>query len=314
MLRIFFSFICLLFVMSTQAAPLCSSLFKRNSGVEILSEINERYSQKIFVNKIDENIQKSSFLLRSYKLFKLGRLLKILEKNGSEFDNFELYSFVSKLDKLAFADAVEGHLSGFEKTALSDARRSLLAEGITKYFDLNNQKSGLFSKVMRGFSQTISWKYWRWASSWLVMPKLVGASLPPELAHRILLEGLDQHRAEVEKYIPAIKYRNYYNQFAKIYTATAITALFTIVPYLTYDFYQTQMQIGKVEAHKILAPLEESSREMAQVDQLMLKELGILEKYIQAYKEKYGTEPSVEQLDQVRQSIKAKIHSSQKQS
>lgn len=307
MYRFFVSLLIVFSMMSAQAAPMCSSLFKV-SGVEILNEINEKYSQVFFNNKIDENIQKSSsFLLRSYKLFKLRRLLKNLEKNGDSFDKFELHSFVSKLDKLAFADAVEANLSRGEKAALSDARRSLMSEGIIKHFDLDKSKSGLLHKIMSVLSPAVSWKYWRWASSWLVMPKLVGTSLPPELAHKILLEGLDKHRTDVEKYIPAIKYRNHFNTFSKIYTVTAITALFTVVPYLTFDFYQTQMQLGKEQAQQILAPLEQSSREMATLDQMMVKELGALERYIESYKLKYGSEPSEEQLEKVRLIIRNKI-------
>lgn len=308
--------ICLVFLflhLSTQAAPVCSALFERESANQILTEINDKYSQQLFSESIDENIQKSSVILKSYKLFKLKRLFKKLERDGQEFDMHDLSSFVYKLDKLAFAEAIEANadygkkLTTAERAALSEARRSLLADGIIKHFSLDKERNGFWKKFGYYFSQTTSWKYWRWASAWLVMPKLVGGSLPPELAHKILLEGLDAHRAEVEKYLPQIKTKSFFNKFSKAYNLAVVASLFTIVPYLTNNFYQEQMQLGQQQAQQILAPLVQNTHDMAKVDQMMQKELGALEKYIEAYQIKYGHQPSEEQIEQVRQIIHARI-------
>ena len=295
--------------LSVQAAPACLELFKRESAVEILTTINEKYSQTIFNTAIDENIQSSSALLRSYKLFKLKRMFNNLEKNANGFDNFELASFVYKLDKLAFADAVDSNLTFTEKNILSEARRSLLNEGLTKHFGLSDQKSGFFKKFGYYFSQSISWKYWRWSTAWVGMPKLVGTSIPPELAHLILLEGLDAHRAEVEKYLPQINNRKFFNIFSRVYNVALITSLFTVVPYLTHDYYQEQMKLGQQNALQIFAPLLTTTKEMAQVDQLMQKEVGALEKYITLYTVKNGQEPSPEHIEAAKKAIKAKLAS-----
>ncbi len=300
--------------LSTQAKTACLLLFERESAIEILNIINEKYTQKIFSSSVDENIQQSSFVSRSYKLFKLKRLFKNLEKNGSGFSNFELASFVyklDKLDKLAFAEVVEKNLSRTKKRVLSEARRSLMSEGIIRHFDLDKSRTGFFKKFGFYFSQAASWKYWRWSFAWMGMPKLVGTALPPELAHKILLEGLDAHRTEVEKYLPQIRNRSFFNTFSKGYNIALVASLFTVVPYLTHDFYQEQMKIGQENALQVFAPLLQTTNEMAKVDQLMQREAGALEKYVEAYKLKFGEEPTIEQIEAAQQAVKKRLRQSQ---
>ncbi len=293
------------------AAPRCSGLFvlasKNSSAAEILNSINDKYSHKLFNKSVDENIQQSSVLARSYSLFKLKRMFRNLEKNGRGFNNYELASFVYKLDQLAFADAIDKKLSYGEKSILSEARRSLVNEGLIKHFALNNPKSGFFKKFSYYFSQSISWKYWRWSVAWVAMPKLLGVSLPPELAHKILLEGLNAHRSEVEKYLPQINSRAYFNTFSKVYNTALVTALFTVVPYLIHDFYQEQMLLGIEQARLLFEPLLNTTHEMSQVDQLLQKEIGALEKYNEAYQLKYGVWPTPEQIEAAKEAIAAAI-------
>lgn len=282
-------------------------LFERESAIEILNIINEKHSQKLFSTSIDENIQRSSFISRSYKLFKLKRLFRNLEKNGNGFDNFELATFVYKLDKLAFADAVEKNLSRTEKTVLAEARRSVMSEGIIRHFELDKAKSGFLKKFSLYFSVASSWKYWRWSFAWMGMPKLVGTALPPELAHKILLEGLDPHLTEVEKYLPQIRNRSFFNTFSKVYNVALVASLFTVVPYLTHDFYQEQIKIGQENALQVFAPLVQTTNEMAKVDQQMLREIGALEKYVEAYRQKYNADPTPEQIEAAQLAIRKKL-------
>ena len=286
-------------------------LFERESAIEILNILNEKYSQKLFSTSVDENIQQSSFVSRGYKLFKLKRMFRNLEKNGSGFDNFELATFVYKLDKLAFADAVEKDLSRVEKTVLSEARRSLMSEGIIRHFELDKTKTGFLKKFGVYFSVASSWKYWRWSFAWMGMPKLVGTALPPELAHKILLEGLDAHRAEVERYLPKIRNRAFFNMFSKVYNIALVASLFTVVPYLTHDFYQEQMKIGQENALQVFAPLLQTTSEMAKVDQQMQREVGALEKYVEAFKLKFGVEPTADQIEAAQNAIKKRLNLSQ---
>lgn len=293
--------------LSTQAKTSCLMLFERESSIEILNIINEKYSQKLFNSSVDENIQQSSFISRGYKLFKLKRLFRNLEKNGSGFDGFELATFVYRLDKLAFADAVEKNLSRTEKTVLSEARRSVMSEGIIRHFELDKARSGFFKKFGVYFSVASSWKYWRWSFAWMGMPKLVGTALPPELAHKILLEGLDQHRTEVEKYLPQLRSRSFFNTFSKVYNIALVTSLFTVVPYLTHDFYQEQMKIGQENALQVFAPLMQTTTDMAKVDQQMQREIGALEKYVEAYRQKYSAEPTPEQIEAAQLAIRKKM-------
>ena len=139
------------------------------------------------------------------------------------------------------------------------------------------------------------------------MPKLVGTALPPELAHKILLEGLDKHIKEVERYLPQIRNRRFFNTFSKVYNLALVASLFTVVPYLTHDFYQEQMKIGQENALQIFAPLLNTTQEMSKVDQLMLRESGALEKYVEAYRLKYQAEPTIAQIEAAQQAIRKKL-------
>ena len=315
MLKYFFALSFLFLTLSTQAAPKCLALFERQSAIEILNTINEKYSEQLFAKAVDENILQSSFVVRSFKLFKLKRMFRNLEKNGQSFDQYELSQFVYKLEKLALAETIDANadygkkLTSYEKSVLAESRRALVADGIIKHFGLDKERKGFFQKFGYGFSQATSWKYWRWATAWMLMPKLVGNALPPELAHKILLEGLNVHRSEVEKYMPQIKGRDFFNKFSKVYNYAVVISLFTVVPYMTHSYYVEQMKIGQEQAQQILAPLSQTAHDMAQVDQLMQKEIGALDKYIESYNEKYGKMPTEEQIEKARQAIHQRLNS-----
>lgn len=292
--------------MNTWAAPKCS-LYFAPSAVDILTEINQAYENKIFKNSIDENIQSSFWLVRSYKLFKLKRLLKNLEKEGASFDKFELNKFVYKLDLLVFSNAAESKLSKYESQVLSEARRSLLQQGIIKFFELDKPKTGL-KKYLSYLTPAVSWQYWRWSMALMGMPKLVGTSFPAELAHKVLIEGLDSHRDEVEKYLPQIRGREYFNLFSRAYNKAIILSLFTIVPYMLHDYSQMQIEIGNERAVQIWRPLVQSTQEMAKVNQVTEKEMGALEHYISLFNAKNGRDPDANELQLARLLIRKKLN------
>jgi hypothetical protein len=205
------------------------------------------------------------------------------------------------------------NLSKKDLVILTEARRSVLKDGIIKYFEIDQSRSTILKKVMFYLSETISWKYWRWTQAMFYMPKLSGLSLPKELAEKILLEGIDKHRAELERYIPAIKNRDYFNSFSKFYNSAVLISLLTVVPYLTHNYYVEQIKIGEANAAEILSPLVQTTQDMAKVNYLEEKEQGALEKYIEAYTLKYGSTPSEQDVKQVKVVLHAKILAEQNQ-
>jgi hypothetical protein len=160
------------------------------------------------------------------------------------------------------------------------------------------------TQIYKVLDVATSWKYWRWSMAYFNMPKFFGTSLPPELAHKILLEGLDKHKKEVEKYLPQIKSKAYFNTFSRIYNRALVTALFTVVPYMTHQYYTEQMKLAAKDALEALKPLLETTQEMADIDQVMQQEIGALDKYIQGYIEKNGVAPSEAHMD----AVKAVLH------
>lgn len=300
-------------MMSAGAQSRCSVVHSPPSAKRMLDDLSERYPQFFYQNSPTEDIETSFFLAKQWRLFKFNRMLKDLNKNGSKFDDYELADFVYRLDRLAFAHAAENNpelnrkLTAREKQALSESRRALLMDGIAKTFQFNKKKSGLFSKAYYYFSQSISWKYWRWPNAPLCIPKLVGISMPVELAKKIAWEGLEAHQDEVEKYIPAIRTRAGFNQFSRIYNWTLLTSVFTIVPYTAHAYYEAKMEEGRELAHQQLAPLVQTTEEMAQVDYVLELEIGAIEKYKVAYRNKHKRELTEEEMKQVQAAIHQKL-------
>ena len=301
------------YTLGAGAALQCRSLIAPPTAQEFLQEINDRHAQQLFTTTPQEKFKSSFYLSQKFKLFRLKRMMKNLEKNARGFDDYDLNKFVYKLDRLAFADSVANDPSSGNKysraelAVVADARRSLLADGIIRYFEIDTTRSTLWKKSMHYLGQAVSWKYWRWSQAAFYMPKFMGKSLPPALAEKILLEGLNRHRTEVERYIPAIRGRTYFNQFSRFYNTAVLVSLFTVVPYLTHNYYVSQTQAGERNAVAMMAPLVETSDQMAHTNFLEQKENGALEKYAEAYADKYGEEPTPAQLEEVRRVIHERI-------
>ncbi|MGZ3726755.1 MAG: hypothetical protein ACXWPX_10185 [Pseudobdellovibrio sp.] len=295
------------------AAPMCQALFERKSAQEMLEQINDRYEQAFYKNTPDENIQKSFFLAKKYKLWRLKRMFKQLAKNASSYDKYDINQFVYKLDQLAFADTVlndpetSKNLSARDLQVLSEARRQVLADGIVKYFGIDQNRTGFWKQAIHYLSESASWKYWRWTQAAFYMPKLVGLSVPPELAEKLLLDGIEPHRAELERVIPNVRNREYFNQFSKFYNAAVLVSLLTVVPYMTHNYYVEQMHKGDAQAAQILQPLVQTTDDMSKINYMEQEESGAVEKYIDSYTAKYGSAPSADQVQQVKVVIHARI-------
>lgn len=299
--------------LTTGAAPSCQAIFERKTTQDFLAQINEKYGHIFYQKSIDENIQKSFYLSKKIKLYKLARMLKKLEKRSDSYDAHDISQFVFKLDRLAFADTIlnnpelSAQVSKRDQLILSEARRSVLTDGIVKYFEIDQSHTTFWKKMLFYLSESTSWKYWRWTQAMIYMPKLMGVSLPKDLAEKLLIDGLDEHRAELERYVPAVKSRAYFNSFSKLYNSAVVAALLTVVPYMTHSYYVEQMKIGEANAAQILQPLVKTTEDMAQINYLDMKESGAVEKYIEAYTVKYGTAPSLEQVSQAKKVIHQRL-------
>lgn len=299
----------LLFSIGAGAQFRCQSVFRDKTGIEIVESLNLKYDSIFFQSEVSEQIQKRSFPgIRSFKLFQLRRQLKDLGKNGDGFDAFDLDRFVYKLDRLAFADLatkdqlVAEKLSKNDLLLLSQVRRTLLKDGVAKHFGIDQYapKSGIFKKSYDTFMQAFSWKYWRWTQSPIMMPKLVGLSIPLELAQKIAWEGLDKHRTEVEKYFPAVKNRQTFNQLSKLYNYLVLTSMLTVVPYYTHEYYVEQIKLGEARAEQMLIPLVKTTEEMSKIDYAEQKELAALEKYVQTIETKENRKMTEAEIELVR--------------
>lgn len=310
--------------MSAEAAPQCSFVFsetiKEESSKENLDSISQKMDQFIFSGS-PENLQdvfkNSPWFLQKYKTWRLKRLLNQIHDLDS-MSEFDVSVFAYKLDQLVLMQAAESSpeflkkLSSSEKIILSAARRSLIENGLIdfmKVFKDENTSSVFWQKLNKAFSVAFDYQYWRWMNPFY-MSKLVGASLPPELAQKIALDGLNAHRAEAEKYLPLLKTKNYFNQFSKIYNYTILISLFTVFPYMTNYYYEQKVAQGAQSAVAALNPLKLRSEELLTSirSHHTLMEVQI-QNYQELYKAKYGHLPTDEQMQKVREYF---IHSQKK--
>ncbi len=137
--------------------------------------------------------------------------------------------------------------------------------------------------------------------------KIVGISIPVELAEKIALDGLDAHRAEVEKYLPKIRNKAVSNQFSRVINSLMLSALITVGPYLVYDNYITEAKNSEVQAVQQLSALTQISERLAKVDDQMQDELATLEIYRVDFAEKYHREPTARELQAAQKSIHATV-------
>ncbi|AZZ36959.1 hypothetical protein CIK05_09190 [Bdellovibrio sp. qaytius] len=298
----------LITTLSAEASFQCLDLFKKPAA-EILEDINNENSNFLYQENISDNFAQSSLIKQKYNLYKLKKMFKELDKQGQKFDQHDLAIFVYELDKLAFANSISDKselnkkLTYSDKKTLSDVRRRLLMDGISKYLPIPKSNTGFWRKFFYYFSEAFSVKYLRWTTAQLWMPKLYGPQIPLELAKKIALDGLEAHQKEVEKYIPSVNRKAYFNAFSKTYNILIVTSLFTVLPYLTHDFYVEQMKIGEQAAVQMLNPIVESTREMANTDYILQKEEMTLEIYAQKFTEKHGRAPTDQELNLVRERL-----------
>lgn len=302
----------ILYGFGAEAQVRCQSLYRQPEAKEFISSLNEKYGKILYDESLVENMEQSFLPIKKYQFYKLKKLLKELNQNGSNFDSYELEDFVYRLDRLVFDRKFEedkedsSKVTARDKQILSEVRRSLLTNGIVKTFGKADQKSGFWRKFFPRFSQVFRWKYWRWPLS-MRFQKIVGISIPVELAEKIALDGLDAHRAEVEKYLPKIRNKAVFNQFSRVINSLMLSALITVGPYMVYDNYITEAKNSEVQAVQQLSALTQISERLAKVDDQMQDELATLEIYRVDFAEKYHREPTARELQAAQKSIHATV-------
>lgn len=300
-------------VIGAEAQLQCQYLF-RNQVEDVLQKLNETQAHFLFEKEITENIQQSFFIKKKYQLWKLQKLLKEYNDKHEDYDSFELYRFVYKLDRLVKAETLfnlsgsnEVSMAPEDQYVLSEARRQVLYEGLKNSFNFEERKSGFFNKFSFYFSKLFNDKYWRWSYAAIWTPELVGASLPVELAQKIIWDGVPTHRDEVAAYYPLIRTRAGFNQFSKIYHRLVIVSLFTVFPYMIHDYHQQMQKEGSEQAVAMLKPLIQSSEDLKSRDYVKESIDLAVQNYVKLYHDKYPDQKMTEeQLQQVRQAFEKK--------
>ncbi len=280
----------------------CHGIYQPRTTQALIETLNEEYPGFFYQNSLSENIEKSYWLKKKWQLFKLQRMLKSFDKTVqksivkkaksksedklSYLDAHELYSFVYDLDRLLYSkEQIENKQ---ERQVVSESRRRLLLDGVGNYFSISSEKAGFW----RYFSEIFSQKYLRWLAMPSYMSKSVGLTLPIDLAKLVAIDGLEPHRQQVEKYIPAIRTRAGFNQFSSVYNHLVLVSLFTVVPYVSNQFYQEQMKLGDQQAIAMFEPVVQTTAKMAQVDHQQEKIQLMMQIYQNHFLQKYGRLPT----------------------
>lgn len=292
----------------------CHGIYQPRTTLVLIETLNQEYPGFFYRDNLNENFDKSFWLKKKWHLFKLTRMLKSFDKsvqksivkstvksnkdnssnNVSYLDAHEIYNFVYDLDRLLYAS--EKYDTKEARQITSEARRRLLMDGVAKYFNIRSDKSSFWMTFSGVFSQ----KYFRWLAMPSYMSKSVGLTLPVDLAKQIAIDGLESHRQQVEKYLPIIRTRAGFNQFSGWYNRLVLISLFTVVPYITNQFYQEQMKLGDQQAMALFEPVVQTTAKMAQVDHQQEKIKIIMQIYQNHFLEKHGRLPTADEMSAVR--------------
>ncbi len=290
----------------------CHGIYQPRTTLALIENLNQQYPGFFYRDNLSENFENSFWLKKKWHLFKLQRMLKSFDKTvqksilkssksspnqPSFLDAHEIYNFVYDLDRLLYSsDKFENKQT---RQVISEARRRLLMDGVAKYFNISTNKSSFWSY----FSDIFSQKYFRWLAMPSYMSKSVGLSLPVDLAKQVAIDGLELHYQQVEKYIPAIRTRAGFNQFSSVYNHLVLVSLFTVVPYLTNQFYEEQMKLGDQQAAALFEPVVQTTQKMSQVDHQQEKIQLTMQIYQNHFLQKHGRLPTAAEMSAVQEML-----------
>jgi len=327
-------FIAILFTINTVASPLqCFNLFQNyeRGSIEFLADkidqINEFKGQGlIFSESLNQKLQSRDYyqpvfkkITSRYYHFKIKRILdKINEmdqniKTTAEVDRYELDILVDKLLKLTFLNDPEvfKESSILDRDIIFNARKSVLSQGLVNYlfkdvrqtFKKETKIKIVFELILKPFKD----EYFRWTYAFLVAPKLKGSVLPAALAEKVLLDGLDAHRAELAPYLKTVHGKYVFNKLSSFYNWFIVLSLVSVIPVTLYYYHQARDE-GIDKAVKQLSAVELSTRKAAETSAELITAQLHYANVVKNLEEKYNRNLTPEETAKVRIYIEKKYN------
>ena len=327
-------FIAFLFTINTVASPLqCSNLFQspERGSIEFLAnqidQINESKGQGlIFSESLNQKLQSRDYnqplfkkVISRYYRFKIKRILdKIndMDQNidtAANIDRYELDIMVDKLLRLSFLNDpnVFKESSIADRNIIFNARKAILSQGLVNYLFKDSRQSFkketkvkiIFELILKPFKD----EYFRWSYAFLIAPKLKGSVLPSALAEKILIDGIDAHRAELQPYLTTVHGKFIFNKLSSFYNWVIVISLVSIVPVSMY-YYNQARDAGIKKAVSQLTNVELSTRKAAETPAEVIKAEMHFANMVHNLERKYNRSLTSEELLKVRLYIEEKYN------
>lgn len=314
------SFFILMMSFNSGAAGLrCFNLFSKNEqgtieyNAEFLDLLNTQADGALFQKKLSDSLETNlddqnifSQGVARYRAFKLRRLVKKLNEAGN-WDRYDFENYSKKIERLSFLmdNSIAKNMSSRDQVLYRQAQHSLLAKGLENFFFDKQSKVNpsvrqkIFQSIMVPFKDI----YMRWTYAWMLMPKLNGAVIPVDLAMKVLWEGVDAHRAELQPYILRAQTKNFFNTFSVVYNWSLVTAIFVGLPIYSHYVYQDIQVRGNEQIKVLFQPLVEQSQAAAQKDYVEVSKTLMRKNFYESFQAKYEREPTAYEKDLIEVAI-----------
>jgi len=200
------------------------------------------------------------------------KLAKIMDemKDSKDWNDHETavfaYNLAHKLNKLALlADptVLNAMSSVTDRNAYRQFQHSTWVHGIKDFlFDGKPVPLSFQRKVWNAFSVPFRAKYARWYFAMIVMPKLRGALIPPDLCLNVAWNGFEANRKALQPYMAHSNFKAFFNVFSSMYRWTVLTALFVGLPTYGFNTYSE----ARDHSRQMFKPVVEEIAKMGKID------------------------------------------------
>ncbi|MGZ5279674.1 MAG: hypothetical protein ACXWC9_07020 [Pseudobdellovibrionaceae bacterium] len=315
-LKLFLSAALFLMSFHSEAALRCGGAHRAPSVgsplyfAQRLDSLNEMHnnilSNRDLVSILNNDPSNLPFFQRMKARSHTKKLTKMLAelKDSKKWNNYELGVFAYKLEKLAFLSdpTVLNTMSVTDRNTYRQVQHSILVNGLKNYlFDGKQVPASLQRKVWNAVTIPFRTMYARWYFAMLVMPKLRGAVIPPDLAMNVAWHGFEANRQALKPYRAHSNFKAFFNVFSSAYRWTVLTAIFVGLP--AFGFYSAAE--GQAQVNRFLSPVVHEVEQMGKVNFVKWAADRELQYFVEEFKLNMGREPTAQEFDVMKVMLKA---------
>jgi len=315
-LKLFLSAALLLMSFHSEAALRCGGAHRPPAVgsplyfAQRLDALNEMHnnilSNRDLVSALQSDPSNLPFFQRMKARSHTKKLTKMLSelKDSKDWNRYELGVFAYKLEKLAFLSdpTVLKNMSVTDRNTYRQVQHSILVNGLKNYlFDGKPVPASLQRKIWNAVTVPFRTMYTRWFFAMLVMPKLRGAIIPPDLAMNVAWHGFEANRQALKPYMAHSNFKAFFNVFSSAYRWTVVTAIFVGLP--AFGFYSAAE--GQTQVNRFLSPVVHEVEQMGKINFVKWAADRELQYFIEEFKLNTGRDPTAQELDVMKAMLQA---------